>query len=113
MTELIACAIILFVNIGLRLKLKWQYQRKNYQNLESVSLGDTVTAKIPKLNLDLETRVVKTVYDLILDRIITIECGTVTPNIVTNQFQSNQELSNKLILSLSNLIKSIIFSLFI
>lgn len=69
---------------------------KNYQNLESVSLGDTVTAKIPKLNLDLETRVVKTVYDLILDRIITIECGTVTPNIVTNQFQSNQELSNKL-----------------
>ena len=69
---------------------------KEYQNLESVSLGDTITAKIPKLNLNIETRVVKTVYDLSLDRIISIECGTVTPNIVTKQSQSSQEIINKL-----------------
>ena len=69
---------------------------KEYQNLENVSLGDTITAKIPKLNLNIETRVVKTVYDLLLDRIISIECGTVTPNIVTKQYQSSQEIINKL-----------------
>ena len=69
---------------------------KEYQNLESVSLGDTITAKIPKLNLNIETRVVKTVYDLSLDRIISIECGTVTPNIVTKQYQSSQEIINRL-----------------
>lgn len=69
---------------------------KEYQNLETVHLGDTITAKIPKLNLNIETRVVKTVYDLSLGRIISIECGTVTPNIVTKQYQSSQEIANQL-----------------
>lgn len=67
-----------------------------YQNLETVSLGDTVKAIIPKLNVNLETRVVKTVYDCLLNRIIKLECGTVTPNIVTSQSNSNKELSNKI-----------------
>lgn len=69
---------------------------KKYQNLETVNLGDTIKAIIPKLNLNLETRVVKTVYDCLLKRIIKIECGTVTPNIVTSQSNSTRELSNKL-----------------
>lgn len=69
---------------------------KQYQNLETVSLGDTIKAIIPKLNLNLETRVVKTVYDCILERITKIECGTVTPNIVTSQSNSTREIANKL-----------------
>lgn len=69
---------------------------KQYQNLETVSLGDTIKAIIPKLNLNLETRVVKTVYDCSLERIIKIECGTVTANIVTSQNNNNKDISNKI-----------------
>ena len=69
---------------------------KQYENLETVSLGDTVKAIIPKLNVSLETRVVKTVYDCLLERTTKIECGTVTPNIVTKQSENTREITNKL-----------------
>lgn len=69
---------------------------KQYENLETVSLGDTVKAIIPKLNVRLETRVVKTVYDCLLERTTKIECGTVTPNIVTKQSENTREITNKL-----------------
>lgn len=67
---------------------------KDYSNLESCELGDTVSVIIPFLNLNLKTRVVKTTYNDDLKRYITLELGTVTPNFATNQNKVNTELSN-------------------
>ena len=67
---------------------------KDYSNLESCELGDTVSVIIPFLNLNLKTRVVKTTYNDDLKRYVTLELGTVTPNFATNQNKVNTELSN-------------------
>ena len=58
---------------------------KEYSSLESCNLGDTIKAIIPELNLNLETRIIKTVYNVALKRYITLELGSSTPNIATNQ----------------------------
>lgn len=65
-----------------------EYQK--YSNLESVHLGDTVLAYIPSLELNIKTRVVKTIYNCNLNRITSLELGTCVPNIAV----SNVEIQN-------------------
>lgn len=48
---------------------------KNYAILEDVALGDTVTIKHLKMNIDLEGRIIKTKYNVLLDRFTEIELG--------------------------------------
>lgn len=67
---------------------------KDYSNLESVHLGDTIKIIIPDLNLNLETRIIKTTYDCILNRITSLEMGSVMPSSVTNQIQVNNEVKS-------------------
>ncbi len=65
---------------------------KDYSNLESCELGDTVQIIIPELNLNLSSRVVKTIYNDALGRIIQLELGTVTPDFVTSQSKAIDEM---------------------
>lgn len=54
---------------------------KNYSNLETVRLGDTISAEL--LGLTYETRVISTDYDVLEDRITKFEIGSVQPTIAT------------------------------
>lgn len=67
---------------------------KDYSNLESCGLGDTVKAIIPELNLDLETRIVKTVYNCALERYTTLELGNIKTDFVSNQSKVINEINN-------------------
>ena len=67
---------------------------KDYSNLESCNLGDTIKAIIPELNINLETRIVKTVYNCSLNRFTTLELGTVKPDFVSNQSKVVNEINN-------------------
>lgn len=66
---------------------------KHYSNLEFCSLGDTIKAIIPELNLDLETRIVKTIYNCNLERYVKLELGSVAPDFVSNQIKTENEIS--------------------
>jgi phage minor structural protein len=48
---------------------------ENYKALEDVNIGDTVRIKHPDLNIDLSARVISYTYDVLLDKLITIELG--------------------------------------
>lgn len=61
---------------------------KNYQALETIHLGDTLTARI--LGEDYETRVTKTEYDVLTDSIAKFEIGTISRTIA-NAVNSNEK----------------------
>lgn len=67
-----------------------------YSNLESCELGDVVSAIIPTLNLNLKTRVVKTIYNCLLERYITLELGSTVPNFVSESNKSNANINKEL-----------------
>lgn len=54
---------------------------RQYENLERVNIGDTITANV--LGMDYETRVITTTYNVLTDRIEKYEIGTFAPSIVT------------------------------
>ena len=60
---------------------------KQYQNLETVNIGDTIYAYI--LGMELETRVIKTTYNPLTDMIESFEIGTPQPT--TASYQNNLE----------------------
>lgn len=67
---------------------------KNYSNLEKVMLGDTIT--IDLLGLTYQTKVIKTIYNPLTDRIESFEIGTPKANIgtSTNSIQKQVESIN-------------------
>lgn len=67
---------------------------KNYSSLETAHLGDTVAVILKQLNLNYETRIVKTVYDCLEQRIIELELGSVTPDYVSDQKDKETSLGN-------------------
>lgn len=60
---------------------------KQYQNLETVNIGDTIYASI--LGMELETRVIKTTYNPLTDMIESFEIGTPQPT--TASYQNSLE----------------------
>ena len=90
----------------INIKINWvelsktkEYYDK-YNNIERVSLGDTVYAEIEGLNY--ETRVIKTVYNVLTDSIDSYELGTVQPSYattITSMSQSVEEINPTNILS--------------
>lgn len=87
-----------------------EYQE--FSNLESVHLGDTVKVIIPELNLNVEARVIKTIYDCLLNRITGLEIGSATPSSVTSQIEMKNEIrkidTNSIIASVQDTAKSLI-----
>ena len=66
--------------------------------LERVSLGDTVTVEFPPLGVEATARVVKTVYDVLRDRYVSADIGSVQANIadtIAGQQQQLQQAPNK------------------
>ena len=66
--------------------------------LERVSLGVTVTVEFPPLGVEATARVVKTVYDVLHDRYISADIGSVQANIadtIAGQQQQLQQVPNK------------------
>lgn len=72
---------------------------KNYQNLETVSLGDTLKFYMPSLNQKANIRVIKTVKNALNGRIVSLELGNEIPNIVTSQKQNNETMKNQIMTS--------------
>lgn len=66
---------------------------ESYSALESVNLGDTVKVYIEELNLDVNLRVKKTIYDCLLNRNVKLELGEITTNYVNSNraLQTNTE----------------------
>lgn len=80
----------------INIKINWvelsktkEYYDK-YNNIERVSLGDTVYAEIEGLNY--ETRVIKTVYNVLTDSIDSYELGTVQPSYATTITSMSQSV---------------------
>lgn len=63
---------------------------KQYANLETVRLGDTITAQI--LGIDYTTRVISIEYDVLKDRIVNFQIGTFRPNITSSMNSLKQSI---------------------
>ena len=57
---------------------------KNYRVLEKVNLGDTVTIKHKKLNIDIKGKVIKYKWDSVLNKYLEIELGNFKENLSTD-----------------------------
>ena len=67
---------------------------RQYSNLETVRLGDTITAEL--LGLNYQTRVISTDYNVLLDRITNFQIGNMKPTIATqmNKIEKNVDSIN-------------------
>ena len=71
------------INISVNwVELSKTEEYKQYSALERVDLGDTLTCNL--FGMDYTTRVIKTEYNPLTDRIDTFEIGTFQPNIATS-----------------------------
>ena len=77
------------------IELSKTLEYKQYSNLESVHLGDTVNAYIPSLALNISTRVVKTVYNDNLRRITSLELGSIMPNIAVSNVNTEKQIEKQ------------------
>ena len=79
------------------LELSKTEEYKNYAVLERVFLGDTVTIKHSKLNINLKAKVIKTTKNIITDRIEKIELGSFKPNLATSINNAIQEVKQDIV----------------
>jgi hypothetical protein len=63
--------------------------------LERVSLFDTVSVVFPLLNVSAKAKVVKTVYNVLLDRTESVTLGSVRANIADTIVSQNKEIASK------------------
>ena len=70
-------------------KVKEYYDR--YSALETVHLGDTITAEILRMNY--QTRCIKTVYNILKKRVDNFEIGTFQPSLITSTNRTIVELN--------------------
>ena len=69
---------------------KTEQYKNQYQALESVRLGDTITAAL--LDFDYTTKVVKTTYNVLTDSIDKFEIGTIQKSIANTINQTDRKL---------------------
>lgn len=73
----------------------WQTEEyKDYAAFEKVGLCDAVTIVYPPLNLELKAQVVKTVYNVFLDRYDSIEISTVKKSLADTIFAMQKEIES-------------------
>ena len=83
---------------------------KDYSQLESVNMGDTVTIKHSKLNINLVARVREIVYDILEDKLEEITVGSEQKSLTTIINETNRNIqfaTNKVLLEVSNLDKTL------
>lgn len=66
---------------------------KDIAALERVSMGDTVTVKFAKLGVDATSRVRAIEWDVLLERYVTVELGSVRDNIADTIARQTEELA--------------------
>lgn len=79
------------------LELSKTEEYKNYAVLERVYLGDTVTIKHSKLNINLKAKVIKITKNILTDRIEKIELGSFKPNLATSINNAIQEIKKEVV----------------
>lgn len=85
------------INIKINfIELSKTIEYAQYSSLETAHLGDSCKVYIPSLNLSLTTRIVKTVYNCLKKRIVSLELGSVKPNIATSRIKDDREVKNAL-----------------
>lgn len=88
------------VNIKVSFVQLWQTaEYANIAPLERVKLCDTITVKFSKLGITATAKVIKTVYDTLLERYINIELGTAKSNFaqtINNQQQQINTINQNL-----------------
>lgn len=76
---------------------------KNYAILESVYMGDTITIKHSKLNINLKAKVIKITKNCITNRIEKVELGSFKPNLATSISNSIQNVQVDIVNTKSSL----------
>lgn len=72
----------------------WQTEEyKRFYNLEHVKLCDTVTIIYPPLNIEVEAKVVKTVYNVLADRYDSIVISSIRADLADTIYSLMKELS--------------------
>ena len=79
------------------LELSKTEEYKNYAVLERVYLGDTVTIKHSKLNINLKAKVIKITKNILTDRIEKIELGSFKANLATSINNAIQEIKKEVV----------------
>ena len=73
----------------------WQTEEyKDYADFEQLNMCDDVTIIYPPLNLELKAKVVKTVYNVLLDRYDSIEINTIKRNLADTIWMMQREIKN-------------------
>lgn len=67
----------------------------NIQNLERIWLGDTVSVYFEKLGVNASSRVVKTEYDVLADKYISVTLGRVKSNLADTIVAQQQEIEKR------------------
>ena len=83
------------------LELSKTEEYKNYAVLERVYLGDTVTVKHSKLNINLKAKVIKATKNVLTDRLEKVELGSFKPNLATGINNTIQQVKQEIINSSS------------
>lgn len=82
----------------------WQTEEyKEYEDFERLNMCDEVTIVYPPLNLELKAQVVKTEYNVLLDRYESLEISTIKKNLSDTIWQMQREI--KTLAKGSNLIR--------
>ena len=79
------------------LELSKTEEYKNYAVLERVYLGDTVTIKHNRLDINLKAKVIKITKNILTDRTEKIELGSFKPNLATTINNSIQEVKKDIV----------------
>ena len=90
-------------SVNIKISFVPLYQTEEYKNiapLERVSLGDTVHVYFEKLGVEASSRVVKTVWNVLLDKYDSVELGSTKANLNTVINDSIESATNEM---LSNL----------
>jgi phage minor structural protein len=76
-------------------QLNQSEEYKHLKLLERVSLFDTVSVVFPLLNVSAKSKVVKTVYNVLLDRMESVTLGSVRANIADTIVSQSKEIASK------------------
>lgn len=73
---------------------KIEEYKSKYSAFESIYLGDTVKAIIPSMGLSLSLKIIKTVYNSLLQKYISFEIGDVKNDYVTSSINSTKKIKD-------------------
>lgn len=79
------------------LELSKTEEYKDYAVLERVYMGDTVSIRHSRLNIDLKAKVIKITKNALTDRIEKVELGSFKPNLATGISNAIQEVKQEIV----------------